>query len=187
MKDRLRRNARWLLVTAAVTIVAATVAWALLSTRQDVPSTVNMQNVPHEVVWTPAADLLTVVDMTPGDVVYRLATGNRATAGTSAVDIMALASNADGLGLRDQLVLTIRDHANAAGFCDAANFTGTGSTVYTGPVGADPEVALVTNGPMVPDPTDNQNYCFKMELPVTTGVAFAGASTDITIGFVVHD
>lgn len=186
MIDRIKRNVRWLIVTAVVTVAVATLAWALFATRQDIASNVSVGEA-HAVVWTPASNLISLSDMAPGDTIYGLAIGVRSSPGTPSVDILALATNADGLGLRDQLVLTIRDHLNQSLWCDAVNFMGTGTTIYTGNVGGDPEVALITNGAMVPDPTDTQNFCFRLELPADTDSAFAGASTDITIGFAVHD
>ncbi len=186
MIDRMKNKARWLLVTAVIVIVAGTVAWALFNARQDVTSNVSTESA-WQVSWTPAADLMTVANMAAGDVSYNLARGNRAVAGAPpSVDIIGMATDPDGKGLAQALVLTIRHHTTVSN-CDAANFAGNGVEVYSGPVGAEPEITLATNLLMPADFTDDIALCFRLELPSGVNGSLAASTTVITTGFVVHD
>jgi predicted ribosomally synthesized peptide with SipW-like signal peptide len=96
-------------------------------------------------------------------------------------------TNADGLGLRDDLTLTIKtvDVTTPGTPCD--NFDGA-STLYSGVLGAttaafgDPTPGSDA-GDRVLDAGANEILCFRVTLPSSTGNGSQGASTTTTFTF----
>lgn len=141
-----------------------------------------------------SSGLVSFSDMLPGDVVTNPLVLTNAT-GSSALRyaVSGSATNADGKGLKDQLVLTVKtiDVTTPAVPCD--NFDGT--SLYAGDL--DNAAATAgTLGRLVGDPTQgaqtgdrtlaaagSETLCFRASLPLTTGNTFKLATTTGTIQF----
>jgi predicted ribosomally synthesized peptide with SipW-like signal peptide len=102
--------------------------------------------------------------------------------------ITGSATNPDGLGLKDQLVLTIRavDATTPLNPCD--NFDG--AQLYTGDLDDGVGGLLVGNpaqgtqgGERVLGVGASETLCFRAALPISTGPAFQGATTTATFVF----
>ncbi|HXF57149.1 MAG TPA: TasA family protein [Actinomycetota bacterium] len=140
-----------------------------------------------DISTSPASALVTYSNMAPGDsTTASLTVTNGGTLGLRYA-ISSSATNPDGKGLKDQLVLTIKtvDVTTPAAPCD--NFDGT--QLYSGDVDS-------TDGKLVGDAAQgaqagdrtlaagaSEVLCFRVALPVTTGNAYQSASTTVTSTF----
>jgi hypothetical protein len=120
---------------------------------------------------------LQVLNLKPGDVQYAPLT----IANNGSLDftytMAASATNGDGLGLRDQLLLGIKKVANA-GACDAAGYAASVDTLTASgalSAGAIASRSLASAASEV--------LCFKIDLPAATANAFQGASAPATFTF----
>ncbi len=179
---RIPNLARWAIVTAAISVVVAAGAYALFSAQQSVPHSVSVQGA-HDISLFDTTNF-TFAGMAPGDTVRGTIGITNNDGADVSVSTAVLASNADGLGLRDQLVMTVRDLGN--GFIGANDCTPgdpvyeAAPIVYTGALGADPALAIpgmdVVLLTVAPDKT--HGWCLEIHLPVGTTSAFANAMTD---------
>jgi hypothetical protein len=135
-----------------------------------------------DIAVSPASAVLTAAAMMPGDVTNgTLAVQNNGT-GTLRYAMTTAATNADTLGLRDQLGLVVKTKdTNTAG---CGNFNGT--QLYTGTL-----AAAFVGDPAVGDQGSDRTLagaaseviCFRATLPIGTGNAFQGAATTATFTF----
>jgi spore coat-associated protein N len=127
----------------------------------------------------PAAPVVTFANMAPGDV----ATGPITISNDGTLDLRYAmtsdATNDDGAGLRDQLVLEIRDEGTGCGNFD-------GAQLYAGPLSG----AAFGNPVQGHDAGDrmlaaaaSEVLCFRVELPLATGNAYQGTATTATFTF----
>ncbi len=120
---------------------------------------------------------LQMLNLKPGDVQYALLTIANSGTLPFTYTMAASATNGDGLGLRDQLLLGIKKVANA-GACDAAGF---GASVDT----------LTASGPLSAGAIASRSLasgvsevlCFKIDLPLASGDLFQGATAPATFAF----
>jgi predicted ribosomally synthesized peptide with SipW-like signal peptide len=136
----------------------------------------------------PPGAVISFTAMAPGDqVTNSLVVSNLGTMQLRYA-ITGSATNTDGLGLKDQLVLTIRtvDATTPLSPCD--NFDGT--VLYTGDLDDGVGGLLVGNpaqgtqgGERVLAVGANETLCFRAALPLSTGPAFQGAATTATFVF----
>jgi predicted ribosomally synthesized peptide with SipW-like signal peptide len=131
--------------------------------------------------------VLTTIAMMPGDTVTDdVVIENDGTAQLRYA-MTSSSTNADGLGLRDDLTLTIKtvDVTTPGTPCD--NFDGA-STLYSGVLGAttaafgDPTPGNDA-GDRVLDAGANETLCFRVTLPSSTGNGSQGATTTTTFTF----
>ena len=131
--------------------------------------------------------VLTTAAMMPGDsVTDDVVIENDGTAQLRYA-MTSSSTNADGLGLRDDLTLTIKtvDVTTPGTPCD--NFDGA-STLYSGVLGAttaafgDPTPGNDA-GDRVLDAGTNETLCFRVTLPSSTGNGSQGATTTTTFTF----
>jgi predicted ribosomally synthesized peptide with SipW-like signal peptide len=120
---------------------------------------------------------LQVLNLKPGDVQYAPLTIANNGSLNFAYTMATSATNADGLGLRDQLTLGVKKVANT-GACDAAGYAASVDTMTASgalSAGAIASRALAAGASEV--------ACFRLDLPALTGNAFQGATTPATFTF----
>ena len=140
-----------------------------------------------DISTAPASALVTYSNMAPGDsTTQSLAVTN---AGTLALRyaIAGSATDPDGKGLKDQLVLTVKtiDVTTPGTPCD--DFDGT--QLYTGDldgttgalVGSNAQGAQAGDRPL--SASSSETLCFRADLPLSTGNAFQNATTTATFTF----
>jgi Camelysin metallo-endopeptidase len=120
---------------------------------------------------------LQMLNLKPGDVQYApLTVANNGTLPFT-YSMTASATNADGLGLRDQLLLGIKKVANT-GACDAAGYAASTDVLTAAgalSAGAIASRALASG--------TSEVLCFKIDLPLGSGNAFQGATAPATFTF----
>lgn len=192
LKDRKTK----LLLTAVMltgVVALATFGTFALFTTQETAGANAFSTGTVDLTTTPASTVMSLSGMVPGDTV----SDNPITAsntGTSELrySVSSTATNADGLGLKDQLVMTVKtiDVTTPETPCD--NFDGT--QLYTGDLDS-------TAGRIIGDPASGQDgvagtggdrtlasnasetLCFEVNLPTATGNEYQNASTDATFTF----
>jgi hypothetical protein len=193
--DRARRrvlaSADGRIVASALLVLVLAVAWT-----QDALATFTTSRSPGAPTFTsgtvtlttsPTSALVTYTNMQPGDSVTNSITVTNSGNSQLRYAISASATNADGKGLKDQLVLTIKtvDVSTPGVPCD--DFDGT--QLYTGDLDstAGKLVGDNTQGSQAGDRTLNSSaseiLCFRATLPLSTSTAFQGASTTATFTF----
>ena len=102
------------------------------------------------------------------------------------VAVSSTATNADGKGLKDQLVLTIKSGVTT---CSNAAWGADGSVLYTGDLDGTTGV-LIGDPATGADPGDrnllagaSEVLCFNVTLPLSTGTAFQAATSTATFTF----
>lgn len=140
-----------------------------------------------DLTTSPASALLTVSAMMPGDVTTQPLSVQNSGSAQLRYAVSGAATNADGKGLKDQLVLTIKtvDVTSPGTPCD--NFDGT--TLYSGDldgttgalVGSSAQGAQ--SGDRVLNGGASEYLCFRVELPLSTSNAFENAATTATFTF----
>ena len=136
---------------------------------------------------SPTTALITYSNMNPGDSVTNPITVTNAGNSQLRYAVSSSATNADGKGLKDQLVLTVKtvDVTTPGVPCD--NFDGT--QLYTGDLDstAGKLVGDNTQGSQAGDRTlasaANEILCFRASLPLATANAFQAATTTATFTF----
>ena len=190
-RGRRRRLAGLVVIgLAAMTIGAASLSLALFTSAATVNG--NSFTTGTVVIGTnPATSLLSATALMPGDSVPSGTPGAPITVsntGTAQLRyaISGTSTDADNLHLNTQLVLTVRQpDGNTGSSCTAM----TGNVLFNG-------VVPTTGVNMVGDPTQgfqtgdrtldagtSETLCFKASLPIGTGNAFQGATSDYTFTF----
>jgi spore coat-associated protein N len=120
--------------------------------------------------------LFTVTAMMPGDSTSATLTVTNSGTAQLRYAMTSSATNGDGLGLRDQLTLTIE-----AGSCASP-----GATIYSGPLNG-ASFGDVSAGDDLGDRTldapGSEDLCFTVDLPWATPDAYEGATTTATFTF----
>jgi len=127
----------------------------------------------------PATALLTAAAMVPGDTVAgSLVVSNTGTAQLRYA-MTSASTNADGLGLMNQISLTVKTLGTSCAVFD-------GTSLYTGALSA----AFFGNpaqgqqaGDRVLNAGASETLCFQANLPAATGNGFQGATTTTTFTF----
>ena len=140
-----------------------------------------------DISTAPTTALVTFSNMAPGDTVTNSLVATNAGSLQLRYAITGTATNTDGKGLKDQLVLTIKtiDVTTPGTPCD--NFDGT--QLYTGDVDGTTGALVGSNaqGSQAGDRTLNgaasETLCFRVNLPLATGNAFQNATTTATFTF----
>ncbi len=190
-RGRRRRLAGLVVIgLAAMTIGAASLSLALFTSAATVNG--NSFTTGTVVIGTnPATALLSATALMPGDSVPSGTPGAPITVsntGTAQLRyaISGTSTDADNLHLNTQLVLTVRQpDGNTGSSCTAM----TGNVLFNG-------VVPTAGVNMVGDPTQgfqtgdrtlgggtSETLCFKASLPIGTGNAFQGATSDYTFTF----
>jgi hypothetical protein len=186
-RSRARRRSLLVLVAAltVATIGVGAASLALFTSTANVPA--NTFSTGTVVITTnPVTALMTFAAMAPGDAV----TAPITVSNTGTLDlryaISSVATNADGKGLKDQLVLTIK---SGVATCTNAAYAATGTIEYAGDLDSTTG-KLVGDATTGADPGDrvlvaatNEVLCFHVSLPLTTTGAFQGATTTATFTF----
>jgi hypothetical protein len=136
---------------------------------------------------SPTTALLTYAAMQPGASVTNSITVTNTGSSQLRYAISSTATNADGKGLKDQLVLTVKtvDVSTPGVPCD--DFDGT--QLYSGDLDstAGKLVGDNTQGSQAGDRTlnasANEVLCFRASLPLSTSTAYQGATTTATFTF----
>lgn len=191
LKDRKTKLALTAVMLTGV-IALATIGTFALFTNQQTAGANAFSTGSIDLSTAPANTVITVSGMVPGDT--RTDPIVASNDGTSSLrySVSSSATNADGKGLKDQLVLTVKtvDVTDPVTPCDAFD----GTQLYTGDLDS-------TAGLIIGDPATGQNglaasggdrllaasasetLCFRVHLPVETGNAFQGATTTATFTF----
>ncbi len=181
MWRRLRRTvAGRIAVTGLLAASALTgvVSLAVFTDSEDVTSNSFNTDV-IDISVSPATALVTATDMLPGDI----ADGELTITNNGASDVRyamsTAADNTDTLGLRDQLVATIRTEGTSCAAFD-------GTQLYSGALSS----AAIGNAAQGADAGDrtiagagSEILCFEVELPLSTGNAFQDAATTAVFTF----
>ena len=141
-----------------------------------------------DITTTPTTALVSFTSMMPGDsVTDDIVVTNAAGSQAARYAVSSTATNADGKGLKDQLVLTVKtvDVTTPLAPCD--NFDGT--QLYTGDLDS-------TAGKVIGDSAQgaqagdralgvsaSETLCFRVSLPLSTGNAFESAASTATFTF----
>ena len=188
---RVLRGVNGRIVSSGLLVLVLVVAWS-----QDVLATFTGQKVAGPLTFTsstialttsPASALITYSSMKPGDSVTNSITVTNSGGSQLRYAISSSATNADGKGLKDQLVLTIKtvDATLPATPCDDFD----GSLLYTGDLDSTAGKLVGNNsqGAQAGDRTlsasTNEILCFRASLPLSTSTAYQGASTTGTFTF----
>jgi spore coat-associated protein N len=135
---------------------------------------------------TPASALITFAAMAPGDQVTAPVTVSNTGSLNFRYAISSAATNADAKGLKDQLVLTIKNNVTT---CTNAAFGATGTVLYTGDLDSTAGKLVGDNatgaqaGDRALAPAGSEVLCFNASLPLATGNAFQNATTTATFTF----
>lgn len=122
---------------------------------------------------------LEMSNMKPGSVIYApLAISNPGTLGFS-YSMSTAATDADTKTLRDQLTLGVKKVVNAAA-CDSAG-VGYGASVDMATAEGALSSGAIASRPLTAG--SSEAFCFKVQLPSTTGDTFQAASTTATFTF----
>jgi predicted ribosomally synthesized peptide with SipW-like signal peptide len=136
-----------------------------------------------------ASTVLAAPAMMPGDTVNGSVVISNTGSAELRYSVTGSASNADGLSLAGQLVVTIR---RADGNTGAACTAFTGDLLWTGNVPYVQGVLIGTNfgvnhpygaGARTLSSGVGETLCFRANLPSSTGDAFQGATTNMTFTF----
>jgi predicted ribosomally synthesized peptide with SipW-like signal peptide len=171
----------------AAVVAATTAGTTALFTDQDTVGANLFTNGTINLTTNPTTALVTFSSMMPGDAVTAPVTvASGATSGDLRYSISATATNVDTLGLKDQLVLTIKSGVTT---CTNAAYTTDGTVLYTGDLDS-------TAGKLVGDPTagaqagdrnllgnTSEVLCFHVGLPSSTDNNFKLATTTATFTF----
>lgn len=146
---------------------------------------------PFQIAAEPAAALLSFKNMAPGDQVTAPLLVQNPGAYDFRYSIVALADNADGKGLANQLQLTIKSGVTR---CTNAAFKKDGATLYgPAPLGTPAGLAVVGSPEIGPQPGDrilpagaSETLCFNVTLPLNTPNAFQNAKTSATFTLIAE-
>ena len=189
--SRVLRGANGRIVGSALLALVLAVAWS-----QDVLAAFTTQKSAGSLTFTsstitlttgPTTALLTYSTMKPGDNVTNSITVTNSGGSQLRYAISSSATNADGKGLKDQLVLTIKtvDATLPATPCD--DFDGT--VLYSGDLDSTAGKLVGDNaqgfqaGDRTLSPSTSEVLCFRASLPLATGTPFQSASTTGTFTF----
>ncbi len=175
---RRRLMALALVVFAVGTIGAASFSLAIFTSTATVGA--NTFTSGTIVLGTnPATALLTAGSMMPGDTVNgSLVVSNTVTAQLRYA-MTSSSTNADGKGLMNQIVLTVKTLGTSC-----AAFDGTalyGGALASGAFGNPAQGAQAGDRNL--NAATNETLCFQANLPLSTGNAFQGATTTTTFTF----
>lgn len=141
-----------------------------------------------DISTSPTSALVSFSNMAPGDTVTNPLTVTNAGTLQLRYAVTSSATNTDGKGLKDQLVLTVKtvDVTTPATPCD--DFDGT--QLYTGDLDdgvsghlvGDPATGA-QSGDRTLNASSNETLCFRVDLPISTGNAFQNATTTATFTF----
>jgi len=128
---------------------------------------------------SPSSAVLSAGALMPGDTV----SGSLVVSDTGTAQLRyamtSASTDADGLGLRDQLILTVRTLGTSCAAFD-------GTVLSTGPIGSaafgDPATGAQA-GDRTLDAASSETLCFRAALPFGTGDAYQGATTTTTFTF----
>ena len=141
-----------------------------------------------DISTSPASALVTYSGMAPGDKVTQPLTVSNDGSLELRYAVTSLATNTDAKGLRAQLDLRIKSGVTT---CTNGGFDTDGTLLY-GPadLGNDPAINVIgdpTQGADTGDRTlagsGSEVLCFQVELPLSTGNPFQGATTTATFTF----
>jgi predicted ribosomally synthesized peptide with SipW-like signal peptide len=140
-----------------------------------------------DISTSPASAFITFSNMAPGDSTTQSLVVSNAGTLQLRYAISSSATNTDGKGLKDQLVLTIKtiDVTTPATPCD--NFDGT--QLYTGDLDGTTGALVGSNtqgqqaGDRTLNASSNETLCFRVALPLSTGNAYQNATTTATFTF----
>jgi hypothetical protein len=187
----LLRGVNGRLAASVLLVLALAVAWsqdALAAfTGQKTAGPITFTSGTVTLTTSPASALLTYANMQPGDSVTNSITVTNSGNSQLRYAVSSSATNADGKGLKDQLVLTIKtvDASTPGVPCD--DFDGT--LLYTGDLDstAGKLVGDNTQGAQAGDRTLNASageiLCFRASLPLSTSTAYQNATTTGTFTF----
>lgn len=177
----------------AAVVAATTAGTTALFTDQDTIGANLFTNGTIVLTTNPTTALVTFSSMMPGDsVTAPVVVSSGATSDPLRYSISSSATNADVLGLKDQLVFTVKtiDVTVPATPCD--NFDGT--TLYTGDldssagkiigdVATGQDGVAASGGDRALAGNTSETLCFRVSLPGATGNAFKLATTTATFTF----
>jgi len=188
--DTHRTRRRTLLAFAGVVAVASiaagagAVSLALFTSTTTVTETFTTGTL--TIGTTPASTLITFTAMAPGDQVSAPLTVQNTGSLDLRYAVSSSATNGDGKGLKDQLVLTIKSGVTT---CSNAAWGADGTVLYTGDLDGTTGV-LIGNPATGADPGDrdllagaSEVLCFNVTLPLSTGTAFQAATSTATFTF----
>ena len=191
LKDKKTKFALTAVLLTGV-VALATIGTFALFTEQEAAGTNAFSTGTVNLTTAPTDTVITLSGMLPGNTVTNpIVVSNDGTASLR-YSVSSTGTNADGKGLKDQLVLTVRtiDATLPATPCD--NFDGT--QLYSGDLDStvgriigDPAPGqngdASTGGDRVVAPTVSETLCFRVNLPTETGNEFQGAATTATFTF----
>jgi len=185
-RRRRRRLALLLPVLAVAGIGAGQLSLALFTDTESVDATFGTGSVDLDAAKIDAL-VLTSSAMMPGDsITDDVVVENDGTAQLRYA-MTTSSTDADGLGLRDVLTLTVKEiDATTPGTpCDDFDGTTVLAATVLGASGAgfgDP-TAGADSGDRTLDAASNETLCFRVSLPSGTGPAYQGAATTTTFTF----
>jgi spore coat-associated protein N len=185
-----RRTHLLLLAAAGLAVMSMTglgMSLAIFTDTTTVPSNVFTAGTVSITTDHTASAVVTYSNMAPGDQVTSplLVTNNGSLQLRYAVS--SAATNTDGKGLKDQLVLTVKSGVIT---CTTAGFGGSGTILYSGDLDASPPGNLIGDPSSGADTGDralasaaSESLCWNVRLPVGSGNAFQAATTTATFTF----
>jgi predicted ribosomally synthesized peptide with SipW-like signal peptide len=168
-----------LLVAGVVAASLGVASNAIWTDSQDVDANVFSTGT-IDISTNPTTALVTFTNMAPGDSTTQGLTVTNGGTLALRYAMTTAATNTDGKGLKDQLVLTIK--TKTANPCSTFD----GTQLYTGALSSG-AIGNPAQGGQSGDRTlaasANEVLCFKVELPSSTGNAFQNATTTATFTF----
>lgn len=136
---------------------------------------------------SPTTAVVALAGMMPGDTVTNpLVVTNQPGSGALRYAVSSTATDTDGLGLKDQLVLTVKTGDSAAPTSCAA-FSGT--QLYSGDMDSTAGMLVgdaaqgAQSGDRTLDAGADETLCFRVSLPLDTGNSFKNAASTATFTF----
>jgi len=188
------RGTGWRVAASVLLVVVLAVSWtqdvlaAFTGTKSAGPMTFTSGTV--TLTTSPTSALLTYANMQPGDSVTNSITVTNTGNSQLRYAVSSSATNADGKGLKDQLVLTVKavDATTPGTPCNDFD----GAELYSGDLDS-------TAGKLVGDSAQgaqagdrvlaasaNEILCFRAHLPLSTSTAYQSATTTSTFTFVAE-
>lgn len=185
--DRTRVLVLGVVGLALVSMSTLGISLALFTSQTTVPNNAFTAGTLSITTDHSATAVVSYSNMAPGDqVTNELVVSNSGTLDLRYA-ISSSATNADSKGLKDQLVLTVKSGVSS---CTNGGFAATGTVLYTGDLDG-------TTGKLVGDSatgadsgdrnlttaSPSEALCWNVQLPLSTGNAFQGATTTATFTF----
>jgi len=190
--DRRRRRRRLLLILpmlATLSVGAGQLSLALFTDTEMVDATFTTGSIDLDAAKIDAL-VLTTSAMMPGDsVTDDVVVENDGTAQLRYA-MTTSSTDGDGLGLRDVLTLTVKtvDVTTPGTPCD--DFDGTtvlaATALGASTAGFGDTTAGADAGDRTLNAASNETLCFRVSLPIGTGLAYQGATTTTTFSFVAE-